>query len=139
RIARVVVVVVHEVQHHRLPGEGAHAVRDLGPGSGVRTDVEYRCQYGATSVLDLHPFPIVGDGVRAVRLVPECQGPSGRRHGDGLLYRTVAVVRRTRPELRRVRTGVTARDDRRRERPAERPCTEVPGFEATVHDDVRAG
>src|SRR5947208_6894677 len=90
-IGRVAVVVVVEPEHDGLSAVRRHVEARLGPSSRVRADVEHGGQRRTGGVADLHLDLVVGERVRAVRLVPERQRRLAGRDGHGLRQGAVAV------------------------------------------------
>src|SRR5213076_1691483 len=78
--------------------------------------------------------PVVGHRIRADHPVEERESPAGRRCGEGLGHRAVAVERRAAADLRRCETAVGGR--RRCRAPDGRPARETV-LEVAVGDATR--
>src|SRR5438132_24997 len=129
--------MVVEPEHDRLPGVRRDIEGDQGPGARVRADVEDGGERRAGAASDLHLDLVVGERVRAVRLVPEAQRWSAARDRDRLRERAVAVDCARRADARRVAARVSARADDWGEGAARAPAAQVAGLEAPVDEALR--
>ena len=136
RVARIVVVVALEREHHRLPGEGGEIGGLVHPGAGVGAGLrERRRQQRAGLGLHLHRRPVVLHGVGADDLDPERQLRGGGQRQ--VLHDAAARGGAGAADPRGVRAAVRAGRDRRGDA-VDVPARERAGLEVAVDHRVRA-